>query len=328
MDDPGTYSDGGWEHCCAPGSDIYKDHLPHFKNALLDLELADLEYELAVCQGMYNPDGVASLIAGLFELMVAMAHRRWENNLVSHYPKTVVDLDLARKLGYSDSALRVLARLPYLNTEQLNEDHNQIYRNSRFMRYTTEEDLCKGRRAPFASARSEEIDEWILPLVYPVTGKGLSVILDTKLGVVRVWCQEDGPLEQIPEYNRGQRHHPVLPTNLAFPNYSHKYRYARCVPAAKYLKTLIRSFTDLQRTPNATPYYATGNTRLDQSAEILNYVTVVELYRKCGCPDAFDRAEFTGKLAKWREELHALYQEEAQDRLARKWANMAGGEDV
>jgi hypothetical protein len=239
-----------------PSTEDSYDLLDDAQSFLYDL---DLDFEIAMCQGEYQPDEVIKLVGELYELMITMAHGEWKKGCISYAPHTErpVNMELAKKLGYSESALYLLERLPYLVDDRLNSGDNRIIADTGFLQYTNEDNLRKGRYMPRGPrilanrAGAFPLDPWILPLAYPSESDqclGYAIVLDTKLGVVKVWPHDIGPYT-CPEFHYANKR------GYDLHNQSHWHHFARYVPAVRYLRTLIQAYTDMVKIPRLVTRY-------------------------------------------------------------------------
>lgn len=159
-------------------------------DAQFQLDNLDLDFEMAVCQGQYNPDEVIRLVSSFYELMIEMAHGEWKPGCISYAPhiNPPINLELAHELGYSESALYIIQRLPYIKDRDLNKRESRVIHGTRFMVYTDDEDLIVGKhspRGPNSYFGFLDIDPWLVPLAYPDlnSGDGYVIMLDTKIGM-------------------------------------------------------------------------------------------------------------------------------------------------
>ncbi|KAF7366549.1 SWIM-type domain-containing protein [Mycena sanguinolenta] len=231
------------------------------KEAELDRQIVDLIQAEKDAAASYNPDEVVAVITQLYELLVTMGH--WPEGSIRYAPHTdpPVNEELALQLGYTPVAMSLMHRLPY-PSPNINGWNDNV-----------EEHLREGR-SPYPY---EYIDPWLLPMVLPKR-YGWHVMLDTNLGVVRAygdwvpsdtveWRRYSGGAEDDDNWEETQKT---------------EYRRAPLVPAVRYYSG----------DPNEEPHHPSAyfsEVKEEQQA-------LLALYRECGWPDEWRRAEF---LAKW-----------------------------
>ncbi|KAF7346221.1 hypothetical protein MSAN_01849000 [Mycena sanguinolenta] len=274
---------------------------------ILDRQIADLVKAEEDAANAYNPDEVVSSITELYELLVTMSH--WPQGSV-RYPPHIdppVDEKLAVQLGYDHGAISIMHQLPYLTPEAIG--NNDVVARTRFADYTLESHLREGRR-PYPYMYYDgcpDLDPWLLPLMLPGRD-GSHVILDTRLGVIRAYDTERGPQRGTVEW---QRHGKVLDAERDEVMWT-EYRRATLVPAARYLSEIIYAYRSLSRLPIIDPvrndpteerqpsYYVWLAEKEREEQE-----TLLSLYRECGWPEAWRRAEFVERWKVKKEEIDA-----------------------
>ncbi|KAJ7498085.1 hypothetical protein B0H11DRAFT_832319 [Mycena galericulata] len=256
----------------------------------------------------YDPDEVVSLITQFYELLIEMGH--WSEGSLRYPPHTdpPVNEALATELGYSPAVISLMQRLPY-STDAASHGHERyILGRTRWADYTSEYDLREGRHPyPYEYLNGcPDLDPWLLPLMLP-NRDGWNVMLDTKLGVVRAYC--DGPPEDTIEWRR-HGHSPAVTDEARWT----EYRRAPLVRAAQYFSELLYTYRSLSRLPVIDPdrndpredlqlypsYPAWLSTQEKEEQE-----TLLALYRECGWPDRWQRAEFVAKWDAARDQIHA-----------------------
>ncbi|KAJ7924406.1 hypothetical protein B0H13DRAFT_1978302 [Mycena leptocephala] len=272
----------------------------------LTRQIADLVKAEQDAAAAYNPDEVVSLITQLYELLVNMGH--WPEGSIHYPPHTnpPVNEELAVQLGYVPAAISLMNRLPYL-TSRVNEHDSEIVSRTRFADYTREEDLREGR-SPYPYQYMDgcpPIDPWLLPLMLP-NRDGWHVMLDTNLGVVRAYSTERTPPQNTVEW---RRHGKVSDAEFDQATWT-EYRRAPLVPAAHYFSELIYAYRSLSRLPVILPerndpketrYPIYPAWLANQEREEQN--TLLALYRECGWPDEWRRAEF---MTKWKTQKREI----------------------
>ncbi|KAJ7789471.1 hypothetical protein B0H14DRAFT_242757 [Mycena olivaceomarginata] len=248
----------------------------------------------------YNPDEVVSLITQFYELLVTMGH--YPEGSVRYPPHTdpPVNEELAAQLGYPEAAISLMQRLPYLTREINTSEQHEILRRTRLADYTRERDLREGRH-PYPYDDCPDIDPWLLPVMLP-RRDGWNVMLDTQLGVVRAYSAGGWLREDIVEWRR----HDVLDSQFERDEASNtEYRRAPLVRAAHYFSELIYAYRSLKRLPvidadlsepyreGHSPSYSKWGLNLKREEQ----ETLLTLYRECGWPDEWRRAEF---IEKWQ----------------------------
>lgn len=214
----------------------------------LPRQIAELVRAEQASAAAYDPDAVAALVTELYELLVTMGH--WPEGSIHYPPHTThpVNEGLAAELGYSTSAIALMLRLPYVDSEANQDEEGSIIDRTRFADYTLEEDLTEGRRPyPFRYLDGcPDLDPWMLPLVLPRTS-GWHIMLDTHLGVVRAYGTDRSPPQHAVEWRRhgevtndGDERDRITWT---------EYRRAPLVHAAQYFLEIIDAYRSLARVP-------------------------------------------------------------------------------
>ncbi|KAJ7652032.1 hypothetical protein DFH06DRAFT_1206612 [Mycena polygramma] len=270
----------------------------------------------------YDPDKVVSLITKFYELLISMGH--WPEGSLRCAPHTdpPVNEELAMQLGYAPSAISLMQRLPYVSPELYNNEKYHILARTRYADYTREKDLQEGRR-PYPYQYIDgcpDIDPWLLPLMLP-NRDGSHVMLDTRLGVVRAYCTESSPPWNTVESRRyGEESDPAM-----------DYRRTPLVPALRYFSEIIYAYTSLSRLPITNPDHNDPNeTRYPTNPSWLSNQgretreTLLTLYRECGWPDEWRRAEFCAKWEVQEKEIatrarEAMQKEEPTRRSTRRY---------
>ncbi|KAF8211609.1 hypothetical protein K438DRAFT_1807599 [Mycena galopus ATCC 62051] len=256
-------------------------------------ELVKAEQDTAAA---YNPDEVVSLITQFYELLITMGH--WPEGSLRYSPHTdpPVNEALAVQLGYAPATIALMRRLPYLD-RKFNGNRYEIIARTQFADYTREKCLREGRH-PYPYGYNSDypnIDPWLLPLTLP-NRDGWHVMLDTRLGSVRAYCAE-GLAGDTVEWRRYGDSHPWTEETICT-----EYRRATLVPAARYFSELIYAYRSLSRVPIMNPdesdpknQYRCNNDMWLASEEREIQQMLLMLYRECGWPDDWRRAEFVEK---------------------------------
>ncbi|KAJ6569530.1 hypothetical protein B0H19DRAFT_697702 [Mycena capillaripes] len=266
-------------------------------------ELVKAEQDAAAA---YNPDEVISLITQFYELLITMGH--WPEGSLSYPPHTdpPVNVELAVQLEYTPAVIALMQRLPYVSPQYNDGDEKYaIVSRTRFADYTRDEDLREGRH-PYPYQYLDgcpEIDPWLLPLMLP-NRDGWHVMLDTNLGVVRAYCTERFPPQDTVEW---RRHGEVSDAGRDQATWT-EYRRAPLVPAVRYFSDLIYAYTSLSRLPIMSP--DRNDPKEDRyrwltEQEREMWSTLLTLYRECGWPNEWQRAEFLTKWEAKEKELAA-----------------------
>ncbi|KAJ6508940.1 hypothetical protein C8R45DRAFT_969365 [Mycena sanguinolenta] len=275
---------------------------------ILDRQIVDLVKAEEDVRNAYNPDEVVLLIIEFYELLVTMGH--WPQGSVRYPPhsNSPVDEKLAVQLGYDPAAILLMHQLPYLTPDAIgNDEEGRIVARTRFADYTLESDLREGRRPyPYMyHDKDPDLDPWLLPLMLP-DRDGSHVILDTRLGVVRAYGTERGPPRDTVEW---RRHGKVSDAEQDQAMWT-EYRRATLVPAARYFSEVIHAYRSLSRLPIIHPdrndpkeerrpsYYVWLAEKEREEQE-----TLLTLYRECGWPEAWRRAEFIERWEVRKEEI-------------------------
>ncbi|KAJ7356692.1 hypothetical protein DFH08DRAFT_849739 [Mycena albidolilacea] len=247
----------------------------------------------------YNPEEVISLIIQFYELLVTMGH--YPEGSIRYPPHTdpPVNEELAAQLGYPEAAISLMRRLPYLTREVNTSDQHEILPRTRLADYTHERDLEEGRH-PYPYDDYPDIDPWLLPVVLPGRD-GWNIMLDTQLGVVRAYSTRGWLREDSVEW---RRHGDVLDSQFDEAGKT-QYRRAPLVRAAHYFSELIYAYRSLKRLPiidadRSEPYregHSPSYSKWALNLEREEQETLLTLYRECGWPDEWRRAEF---IKKWQ----------------------------
>ncbi|KAJ7071578.1 hypothetical protein C8F01DRAFT_441112 [Mycena amicta] len=252
---------------------------------------------------VYDPDEVLALITQFYQLLVDMGH--WEPDELTYAPHTdpPVDVELALQLGYDEAVVALMQKLPYLRPNVARNENKYLLGRTSFANYTGEHDLREGRR-PYPYTYIDgcgDLDPWLLPLMLPWR-EGWHLILDTKIGVVRAFaCDGFYNPENIEFFRHDDP--PEDPDNLS-------WRRVSIVPAAQYFTTLIQAYRSLERLPIINPdrndpketrYHRWKDWYAEQDKK--QQTTLLQLYKECGWPDQWRRAEF---LTKWSTSKHEM----------------------
>ncbi|KAJ6498015.1 hypothetical protein C8R47DRAFT_1112550 [Mycena vitilis] len=268
-------------------------------------ELVKAEQDAAAA---YDLEKVVSIITQFYELLISMGH--WPEGSLRYAPHTdpPVNEVLAAQFGYAPSAISLMQRLPYVSPELCNNEKYHIVARTRYADYTREKDLQEGRR-PYPYQYIDgcpDIDPWLLPFMLP-NRDGSHVILDTSLGVVRAYCTESSPPWDTVE---SRRYGWDLDAEV-------DYRRTPLVPALRYFSEIIYAYTSLSRLPITNPEQNDPKEKryptrwlADQGRETRE--TLVTLYRECGWPDEWRRAEFCAKWEVQEKEIAARAREAMQ----------------
>ncbi|KAJ7498132.1 hypothetical protein B0H11DRAFT_833147 [Mycena galericulata] len=273
----------------------------------LPRQIAELVKAEQAAAAAYDPDEVVSLITQFYELLIEMGH--WPEGSLRYPPHTnpSVNEELAAKLGYSPSAISIMQRLPYSTVAASHSDQSYILGRTRWADYTSETNLREGRHPyPYGVLYGwPDLDPWLLPLMLP-NRDGWNVMLDTKLGVVRAYC--DSPPEDTIEWRRHG-----YASDLTDEARWTDYRRSTIVRAAHYFSELIYAYRSLSRLPIIDPdrndpkedlhHHGYPAWLLTQEKE--QQETLLTLYRECGWPDNWRRAEFLVKWDAARDEIDA-----------------------
>ncbi|KAJ7356657.1 hypothetical protein DFH08DRAFT_849648, partial [Mycena albidolilacea] len=261
----------------------------------------------------YNPDEAVSLITQFYELLVTMGH--YPEGSIRYPPHTdpPVNEELAAQLGYPAAAISLMRRLPYL-ARKFNDGipQHEILPGTRFADYTCEEDLGEGRRPnpyPYIDG-CPDIDPWLLPFMLS-DRDGWNIMLDTQLGVVRAYSTWARMQEDTVEWRR----HGHVPDSEFERDEATKteYRRAPLVPAAHYFSELIYAYRSLKELPvisadRSEPHrerHALSYSEWALNLEREEQETLLTLYRECGWPDEWRRAEFIEKWEVKKKDIDA-----------------------
>ncbi|KAJ7717532.1 hypothetical protein DFH07DRAFT_1068201 [Mycena maculata] len=227
----------------------------------------------------------------------------WPEGSLRYPPHTdpPVNEALAAQVGYAPAVISLMKRLPYLDSEANFDDSKYIIGRTRWADYTSDADIAEGRHPyPYEYLRHcPDLDPWLLPLMLPRTD-GWHVLLDTKLGVVRAYNTEGSQLlRNTVEWRR----HGVIPAAEAHTLQWTEYRRAPLVPSARYFTELIDTYRSLDRLPIIDADRNDPKEKLypSRSARHVNrrkeeQKMLLALYRECGWPNNWRRAEF---ISKW-----------------------------
>ncbi|KAF7366537.1 SWIM-type domain-containing protein [Mycena sanguinolenta] len=294
------------------------------KEAELDRQIVDLIQAEKDAAAAYNPDEVVAVITQLYELLVTMGH--WPEGSIRYAPHTdpPVNEQLALQLGYTPAAVSLMHRLPYPspNINGWNDDAYYIFSDTQIADYTSEEHLKEGRR-PYPYEYIDgcpDIDPWLLPMVLPKR-YGWHVMLDTNLGVVRAygdWVPSD--TVEWRRYSDGAEDDDNWEETQKT-----EYRRAPLVPAVRYYSEFIYAYSSLSRLPVISASNSDPNEEPYQPSTYYSEVkeeqqALLALYRECGWPDEWRRAEFLAKWAAQKAEITRKRRaiREAQSKKGRK----------
>ncbi|KAJ7691332.1 hypothetical protein B0H17DRAFT_1133853 [Mycena rosella] len=244
----------------------------------------------------------------LYELLVNMGH--WLEGSIHYPPHTQrpVNEALAAELGYTTSAISLMLNLPYVDSHVNRDDETSIVERTRFADYTLEE-LKEGRR-PYPYQHRDgcpDLDPWVMPLALPGRD-GWNIMLDTRLGVVRAYGIEWSPPEDTVEW---RRHGEVAGDEWDRMIWT-EHRRAPLVPAAQYFPEIIDAYRSLARLPLIEAHLSDPMHKRVYPSDYPGWIVTQErelldgllaLYRECGWPDEWRRAEFVTKWAAKRKEI-------------------------
>ncbi|KAJ7691335.1 hypothetical protein B0H17DRAFT_1063515 [Mycena rosella] len=228
---------------------------------------------------------------------------------------------LAAELGYTTNAISLMLNLPYVDSHANRDDETSIVGGARFADYTLEEDLKEGRRpSPYRHLDNcPDLDPWVMPLVLPGRD-GWIIMLDTRLGVVRAYGMDCPPPEDTVEW---RRHGEVAGDEWDRMIWT-EYRRAPLVPVAQYFPEIIDAYRSLARLPLIEAHLRDPMHKRVYSSYYPGWIVTQErelldgllgLYRECGWPDEWRRAEFVTKWAAKRKEIDDRAREEMQNAL-------------
>jgi len=203
--------------------------------------------------------------------------------------------------------------LPYWNWHENGDERGQIVSRSHFADYTRDDDLKEGRRGwPYMwMDGSSDYDPWLLPIVIS-DREGTHVMLDTVLGTVRAYSTGGGPTNDAVEW---RRHGEVGPTEEE-KNQAEwtEYRRTPLVHAAHYFSEVIFAYRSLLRLPIVDPDRSDPKEEPQHHSSYPIWMiteereekeTLLNLYRACGWPDQWRRAEFVAKWTVAKKEIRA-----------------------
>ncbi|KAJ6511366.1 hypothetical protein C8R47DRAFT_1314354 [Mycena vitilis] len=263
----------------------------------LAVQIAELVEAEEAAAAAYDRDEVISLIIQFYELLVTMGHCPEGSLRYAPHMDPSVDVALALRLGYDPAVVSLMLRLPYFNGDiNRNPRIYGIIGRTAYADYTCEYDLKEGRR-PYPYQYLDgcpDIDPWLLPVMLP-NRDGWNIMFDTRLGVVRAYSTSTSLPSNTVEW---RRHGEVSDENFDTAVWT-EYRRAPLVPAARYFSELIFAYRSLSRLPVIMGDYndPAAKRRSDGwTQEREQQETLPSLYRECGWPDEWRRAEF---IAKW-----------------------------
>ncbi|KAJ7895982.1 hypothetical protein B0H14DRAFT_2679891 [Mycena olivaceomarginata] len=270
----------------------------------LSRQIADLVKAEQDAAAAYNPDEVVALITEFYELLVTMGH--WPEGSLRYPPHDPpVNETLAVQLGYAPATISLMHRLPYVASKFNDADRYAIVARTRLADYTRDKSLKEGR-CPYPYQYIDgcpDIDPWLLPFTLPHRD-GWNVMLDTRLGCVRAYSTEGSPSQNTVEW---RRHGEISDKDEATWT---EYRRAPLVPAARYFSELIYAYRSLERLPIIAPDISDPKEERHPSyagwlgdSQQAEQQTLLKLYRDCGWPDDWRRAEFVEKWEIEKEEI-------------------------
>ncbi|KAJ7784671.1 hypothetical protein B0H16DRAFT_306551 [Mycena metata] len=224
-----------------------------------------------------------------------------------------VNEELAVQLGYAPACIALMQRLPYVNWKENGDDRRQIVARSHFADYTRDDDLKEGRRGLTYTwiDGGLDYDPWLLTIL--ISGReGTHVMLDTALGTIRAYNSEPGP----PQYTVEWRRHGEVGTTEEEQNRTlcTEYRRAPLVPAAHYFSEVLFAYRSLLRLPIIDPDRSDPKEERQYYSSYFSWMvtehreekeTLLNLYRACGWPDQWRRAEFVEKWTVAKKEIRA-----------------------
>ncbi|KAJ7691306.1 hypothetical protein B0H17DRAFT_1201161 [Mycena rosella] len=255
----------------------------------LPRQIAELVKAEQAAAATYDPDVVVALVTELYELFVITEHLPEGSIQYPPHTKPSVNEALAGELGYNPSVISLMQKLPYVGTE--GNRAGCIIPCTSFAGYTLDEDLIEGR-CPYPYHKYDscpDLDSWMLPLALP-NFEGWNIILDTRLGVIRAYSTERSRAQK--HTVEWRRHGEVLYTEWDRVRWT-EYRRARLVPAAQYLSEVIYAYRSLAKVAGMWMDTTAREYREDW----------LDVYRQCGWPDEWRRAEF---LANWAARLEEI----------------------
>ncbi|KAF8210277.1 hypothetical protein K438DRAFT_147349 [Mycena galopus ATCC 62051] len=318
-----TDAEEGWPSSPTPSVKALEEQ------EILARQIADLVMAEEDAATAYDPDKVVSLITQFYELLINMGH--WPEGSLRYPPHTnpPIDEELAVQLGYAPAAISIMQQLPYL-TSDINRVEYAIVARTRFADYTLERHQREGRRPyPYMYLdRCPDIDAWLLPFMLP-SRDGWHVMLDTRLGVVRAYTTEGGPNKNTVEW---LRHGKVADAEQAGAWRDEEeqaswteYRRTPLVPAARYFSEIIDAYRSLSRLPIINPDHNDPKEEHHSSypAWLANQEreeqdTLLTLYRECGWPLDWRRAEFVEKWEAQKKEIHARARRAMQENSGKR----------
>ncbi|KAJ7474012.1 hypothetical protein FB451DRAFT_1466466 [Mycena latifolia] len=248
----------------------------------------------------YDPEVVVALVTELYELLVSMG--QWPENSLLYAPHTAPP------------------KLPYAGPEATRYEDTPLIPRTKLADYTREDDLREGRRPyPYLCYPDcPDLDPWLLPLALPGRD-GWNDILDTRLGAVRAYETDGFPPEDTIEFRR----HGEVPDSDAERERATwtEYRRAPLVPAAGYLSEVIYAYRSLARLPVIE---ADHSAHAEEKTYPQNYPMwiirkeqehqegLLTLYRECGWPDNWRRAEFVARWKTKKKEIDVRAREAMQ----------------
>lgn len=211
-----------------------------FEKAEFQEELQMLEAAEKEAAAIYDPDEVVSLLTKLYQLLVEMTHL--PEGIIKQAPHTdpPINIEHAKELRYESEAIDLMRKLPCVK-DKFDNLHRLIFEDSHFCDYTDDRELKAARKHVGYDQYEKQIESWILPLVAPSARDGWSVVLDTRLGVIRAYAPMDDPPKMSIEYRR----HGKDTDSEGLPFGPLMYQRAPLVPAARYLRTLIECYRSL-----------------------------------------------------------------------------------
>ncbi|KAF7366454.1 SWIM-type domain-containing protein [Mycena sanguinolenta] len=292
------------------------------KEAELDRQIVDLLQAEKDAAAAYNLDEIVSVITQFYELLVTMGH--WPEGSIRYAPHTdpPVNEELALQLGYTPAAVSLMHRLPYpaTNINGWYDDEYYIFSDTQIADYTNDDNLKEGRHPyPYQYMHGcPDIDPWLLPMVLPKR-YGWHVMLDTNLGVVRAYG------DWVPSDMAEWRRHGPEDDDKWEETQKTEYRRAPFVPAVRYYSEFIYAYRSLSRLPIISPSNSDPNEERPHASDYFQEAkeeqqALLALYRECGWPDEWRRAEFLAKWAAQRAEITKKWQaiRETESKRARQ----------
>jgi hypothetical protein len=147
-------------------------------------DIAEVERRKSQCQALFNVDEFITALTDFYQLLITMGF--WPQDSVSvpaQNSSASINVDLARELGYSQSCIDLMQRLPYPGDRVVYNRKLRLLEDTFILDLRNEEALREGRHPEGTDFdESPNVEGWILSLMSMSSQEGSVVLLDVKIG--------------------------------------------------------------------------------------------------------------------------------------------------